>query len=44
MALCLMSQDEDGLVVLSEAVRLAEDIGDLECLGEALVSIASIYE
>jgi tetratricopeptide (TPR) repeat protein/transcriptional regulator with XRE-family HTH domain len=41
--LSLMGQDEEGMPVLMEAIRLAETVGELEVLCTALCYVASTY-
>jgi tetratricopeptide (TPR) repeat protein len=43
-ALGLMGREEEGLPVLSEALRLAEAVGARECLCEALSTMAWFYK
>jgi tetratricopeptide (TPR) repeat protein/transcriptional regulator with XRE-family HTH domain len=43
VARSLMSQDDEELTVLLEAIRLAETINELECLCQALVYVTEVY-
>ncbi len=43
VARSLMSRDDEELTVLSEAVRLAESVGELECLSQVPLYVTEVY-